>query len=474
MKKEKLMDAMNEISDKHITEAAKAKKKRKGLRRLSLIAAILAIVLIGRNVEIPLAVTAKAVSHASGPRLPQRPLAVTEVLNEAAYDKAWDAWRAANKTLTAGLETTVPQLEDFITESCLAFLTSSEENLLYSPINAYIGLAMTAELASGNSRQQLLDALGAADTDTLRQQIHTLWESIYQNDGNEICTLANSLWLDKSLGYTQSVMDDLAYYYYTDIYQRNLSSSGAARDIGSWLANNTGGMLKRYSNQVELPEQAILALYSTIYFQAKWYDEFNPGNNTEDIFHGTAGDTACTFMNEKLRQMYYYWGNSYGAVCLSLKNGSEMWLILPDEGKTVEDILREGEYWDMITAPASQEQANSKYMKVNLSVPKFDISAQADLAEGLKAMGITDIFSFETADFSGSLEGPACITGAKQAVRVAIDEKGVTAAAYIELPAAGAAAPPEEIIDFILDRPFLFIISDRGGVPLFAGAVNQP
>ena len=473
MKKKKLEEALHEISDKHIAEAAGAKKKRRGLTRLAAIAAILAVVLLARNVELPLIVAAKAVSLSTGPKTPQRPLAISEMINESAYDKAWDAWRAANKTLNTALETTVPQLEHFVTQSCTAFLAGSQENRLYSPINAYIGLAMTAELASGNSRQQLLDALGAADTDTLRQQIHNLWESVYQDNGNEICTLANSLWLDNQLHYTQSVMDDLAYHYYTDIYQRNLGSSRTAKDIGNWITNNTGGFLKRDAIRVQMPQEAILALYSTIYFQAKWQTEFNPGNNTQDIFHGTARDTTCTFMNAKLRQMNYYWGDSFGAVNLGLKNGSRMWLLLPDEGKTVADILREGEYWDVITAPYDGWE-NTKYMKVNLSVPKFDISAQAELKEGLEAMGITDIFHFETADFSEALEGPACITGAKQSVRVAIDEKGVTAAAYIEIPGAGAAPPPEEIIDFILDRPFLFLITEGSGVPLFAGTVNQP
>lgn len=474
MKKEKLAEALNEISDKHIHEAAKAKKKKKGLRRLGLIAAILALVLIGKYAEIPLVITAKAVSRSSGPQTPQRPYSISQFINEDAYDEAWNQWRAANKLLSADLDSTIPQLEGFMTESCREFLSGSQENLLYSPINAYIGLAMAAELASGNSRQQLLDALGIADTEQLRQQIHTLWESVYQDDGNEICTLANSLWLDTRLHYTQGVMDDLAYYYYTDIYQRDLGKGRTQKDIGNWIAGNTGGFLKKNAIRVQMPEDPILALYSTIYFQAKWQDEFNAGNNTEKTFHGAVKDTTCTFMNAKLRQMYYYWGDSYGAVSLSLKNGSRMWFILPDEGKTTEDVLREGQYWDMISHTGyTEEQDNCKYMKVNLSVPKFDISAQADLKEGLQAMGITDIFSFETADFTQALEGPACITGANQSLRVAIDEKGVTAAAYIEIPGAGAAAPPEEIIDFILDRPFLFVITNSG-IPLFAGTVNQP
>ena len=101
----------------------------------------------------------------------------------------------------------------------------------------------------------------------------------------------------------------------------------------------------------------------------------------------------------------------------------------------------------------------------------------AELAEklglGFENMGITDLFQYGTADFSEAFEGPVFMTAANQAVRVEIDEQGVKAAAYIELPGAGAAQPPEEIIDFVLDRPFLFIISDSG-IPLFAGTVNEP
>jgi serine protease inhibitor len=33
--------------------------------------------------------------------------------------------------------------------------------------------------------------------------------------------------------------------------------------------------------------------------------------------------------------------------------------------------------------------------------------------------------------------------------------------------------PPEEIIDFVLDRPFLFVITNNR-VPMFAGVVNEP
>ena len=36
------------------------------------------------------------------------------------------------------------------------------------------------------------------------------------------------------------------------------------------------------------------------------------------------------------------------------------------------------------------------------------------------------------------------------------------------------AFPPEDEVDFVADRPFLFVITDNDNLPLFAGVVNQP
>ena len=55
-----------------------------------------------------------------------------------------------------------------------------------------------------------------------------------------------------------------------------------------------------------------------------------------------------------------------------------------------------------------------------------------------------------------------------------IDEDGCEAAAYTILSVCKTAAmPPEEIVEFTLDEPFLFAITGADGLPLFAGIVNQ-
>ncbi|MBQ9544053.1 MAG: hypothetical protein IJV00_02865 [Clostridia bacterium] len=40
--------------------------------------------------------------------------------------------------------------------------------------------------------------------------------------------------------------------------------------------------------------------------------------------------------------------------------------------------------------------------------------------------------------------------------------------------ACGAGMPPEEEVDFVLDRPFIFSITAEDGLPLFVGEVNRP
>ena len=176
-------------------------------------------------------------------------------------------------------------------------------------------------------------------------------------------------------------------------------------------------------------------------------------------------------MNRKLAQMYYYWGDTFSAIALQLENGSTMWFFLPDEGLTPEDLLADGQYLELFSQNGYE---NQKYVKVNLSIPKFDISGSQDLRVGLEKMGVTDIFSPDAADLSPIVpDMPAFFSGANQAIRVQIDEEGVKAAAYTELPSPGSPQPPEETVDFVLDRSFLFLVTDSN-VPLFAGVVREP
>lgn len=468
---EKLNAALNEISDRHIDDAAKKRKPRRNLW-FSAAAAVLAAVLLISALTGPMAIRAEALAKAGPSRATPRP-DLDDYKDRDEWNTAYEAYKAEEASRLETKRDALSGLKNFFAMGSARFLSGSESNLLWSPANAAIGLGALTELTGGNARQQLLDALGAEDMDALRAQISALWESAYtvSQSGKEVSQLATSLWLEKGLSCNQNTLDALSYHHYTSVYRGNLGSGKINSAIGAWLNNNTGGLLKENADNIRLPEDTVLALYSTLFFQSKWSAPFRQANNTSGPFHAPGGDVTATYMNKQLAMMNYYWGETFSAVALSLKNGSQMWFILPDEDCSIDTVLESGEYLDMLL-PGKWE--NSKYMKVNLSVPKFDITGTQNLKDGLMEMGITDVFSQDTADFSGITgQIPVYLTAANQAVRVQVDEEGVKAAAYIEFPGAMSPAPPDEIIDFVLDRPFLFFVTNSN-IPLFAGAVNQP
>lgn len=486
MKKEQIIDMIGESPDKYVKDAGKAGKKHR-IPRWSKwvggIAAVLAVVILANSalgiIQMPmihLAIPAKAVSEASVSRKLERPNGGSDAEN---YDE-WLAQRNNREALVKEAQSPISDFSALLSGELLKGM--DDTNRVWSPINAYIALAMTAELANGETKTELLNVLGVSNVSDLRRRISAVWEEIYENNSKEISVLANSLWLDNDLEYSGDVMDILAHDYYASVYQGELGSEKINRAITNWMRNQTGGMLKDRTGKVEIPtEDQMLTMASTIYFQSKWADEFKKENNTQEMFHATSGDVEATFMNRKKYHMYYYWGEDYGAVQMNLENGSSMWFILPDEGKTVDDVLSSEEYMTMLTMTYSYDdtEAYRKWMKVNLSVPQFDVSSGIDLKEGLQNAGVTKVFDWTENGFSSTLESktsdyPVYLGGIHQDTRVKIDEKGVVAASYIELNfGAGAAEPPEEIIDFVLDRPFVFAVT-KSRIPLFVGTVNMP
>ena len=138
------------------------------------------------------------------------------------------------------------------------------------------------------------------------------------------------------------------------------------------------------------------------------------------------------------------------------------------------DTLLENE--EVMRLMSTGEAGESEYARVHFSVPKFDIASQLDLIDGLKALGVTDVFDPTVSDFTPMTTDTdeIYVSEVTHAARVKIDEEGVEAAAFTVIVGDAAAAEPEDEIYFTLDRPFLFAISSRDDLPLFAGVVNQP
>lgn len=444
---------------------------------LALVIVAVAVVLV---LLLPGQETGAAVNTAAVPTYPERVACPVEAdyyddngeLDWDSYMADYELWWEDQQSRLELPADYAAGLEPFWTATMQTYLADAEENAVYSPLNVYMTLAMLAEITDGSSRQQILDVLGAADLETLREQVGMMWQANYADDGVTTSILGSSMWLNEKITFRQSTLDQLAQYHYASSYQGQMGSDAMNQALQTWLNEQTGGLLEQQAAEIELDPQTVIALASTLYFKAAWTDEFWAEQTAPGTFYAAAGEEQADLMHQSnIRN--YYWGEHFGAVGQALNGSGSMWFILPEEGMTPQDLLQDNE--TMAFAVMTDQWHNVKQMQVNLTVPKFDVSDSMDLTDGLKQLGITDVFDAGTSDFTPLCdESGLAVSKAQHDARVMIDEEGCTAAAFTVMAVEGAAAPMElEEIDFVLDRPFLFVITNPEGVPVFAGVVNH-
>lgn len=512
MNRDTLEDALSHISDSHIAEAA----KKRTAPHWGMIAACLVLILgIGAviaglsgdeqpSVSLEAPTTEPIVSEEAEPAVPgETGFAVSPSLQDleiftpetvqaenllaspqypelAAYSadyEQWQLWREDCLELHENPEGYIDSLNSFFARSIPEFLSGSTNNTAYSPVSLYMALAMLAQTAGGQTQQEILDLLGADSAEALAQQAGLVFRNHYWNDGAHTSVLANSLWLDDTLSFRQSTVDTLAEQLYASVYQGALESPEMNIALKDWLNAQTGGLLENSIRELNgMDETTAMVLCSTILYRVKWNDDFQESQNTNGIFHSATGDRAVTFMNRSFYYNPYYWGEDFTAIYLRLDDNSRMWLILPDEGYTPQDTLASGNALDMILNYSPYSYPDQMQPILHLSLPKFDVTGDLNLIEGLKNLGITQAMDRDAADFSGieTAEQALYLSSANQATRVAIDEEGVIAASYTVMMEAGGVPSPEDEVNFVLDRPFLFVVESADGVPMFTGIVNQP
>ena len=399
------------------------------------------------------------------------------------------------------------QLKNFSCRTAVLALGDGTENRNYAPVSLFYAAALASQGAEGNTRAQLLGALGIPETERakLAENCGRLYRQMYRENEYARLKLVNTAWLSEGDPLTAGFLRAAEGQYYTSVVRMDFGDPNAPEIMRRWTADRTGGGILA---DVPLNAGETLRLEHAVYYHDQWVNGFDAAGNRDGVFFGAA-DTACTYMTGRKRSSYVK-GQGYTRASLSLMNNGYVVFVLPDEGVSLSALLASQQQ-----VRALLDQTGEMYGWVSWEVPRFQISAATDQSSALRALGVTDAFEAGRADFSAAVPEPAALGDVSQKTavpepaalgsvsqktavpepvtlgsviqktRVCVGENGVSTdlgQAWIE-PGIGrmeiASGPAfaheaEQDVRMHLNRPFFYAVMVAPGVPLYMGVCAVP
>ncbi|MBT1164495.1 serpin family protein [Bifidobacterium felsineum] len=394
-------------------------------------------------------------------------------------------------------QSAITSSSDFAYQSASAFLQmesaqNNQGNVNYSPVSMWMALAVAAQGADGATLSQLNKTLGA--TSLGNKDYQSLLSSIngrYSGAKSQMST-ATSLWVDNQYTLNQDFKVGIKDAFDADAQSLPFNDAAAQR-MSQWINQHTQGSLKP---RITLQSTEVLSIINTVVADGRWQDPFKPELTNEQTFHGTKSDSTVPMMNQTFEGMVWAHdsNSTWQRISIPFDNGGALTVLLPAAG-SFDDIIQNTEklHWALSTCLGSSYQYGcmtdapegwgvaAEPALVNVALPRFTITStfsSDDSIEALKKLGVTDAFAAGIADFSKMTDAAPAeelfIGSIIQGTRIAVNEHGAKASAFTKAGASSAGAPSQQqIVEFTVDRPFLYMLTTPDDVPLFIGAVRN-
>lgn len=390
-----------------------------------------------------------------------------------------------------GYEAFIDKLSAFSARLTSEVLSSNEndENAVISPLSIYMALALAVECAEGETRDEILSAVGVTYEEVERFTSYLYAFSNrdfkYVNPMGDDKTLAfeelsNSLWADDALALRDAGVRKLADSYNCDLFRVDFGSGEARRAIGAYIKDKTHGLV---DGDVEFSPETIITLINTFYLKEVWNSDGDELKLTADKYDFLQGDGEVE--STKLLMGYYlggkaYDGDGYSAFYTKTNHDFSIKFILPDDGVSISDVFTAENIYTVnsITDWGREDHENRLLHSTRVFFPEYEAEFDDDIKGSLKNLGINKLFDRTAADLSGITDMPAYCSSVIHKCSLEVDKQGIEGAAVTIMALDGAAGPPsdeyqEVYHDFIVDRAFGFVITDSYGAVLFSGVINE-
>lgn len=336
-----------------------------------------------------------------------------------------------------------------------------------SPISVTYMLGMLNAGAAGTTRDEITATLGfGSDPAAVNEYCKKMIEGAPNVDPAATVKIANCINVNSAMGISllKQYVNDMKNYYSAQVEDLDFTKSSTLEKINKWCSKNTAGMIPSILD--ELNPNAAMCLLNAIYFNADWKEKFDKNDTRNSSFTLPDGSVVT-------RELMHRKAIAQGCeseLCSMLRipfgsGGYSMYVMLPAEGKTTGDLIREMSQQELTDHLGAIDMTPHE---VDILMPRFEIVSDIDLIDVLEPMGIKSAFT-TSADFSNMSDTRLFVSMMKQKAKIEVDEDGAKASA-VTIAMAGDTSPGPQLYEkaeFHANRPFLYFILEESTRSIF-------
>jgi serpin B len=358
-------------------------------------------------------------------------------------------------------------------------LRDKEGNLFFSPYSISNALGMTAAGARGETLNEMAKTLHfSGDLAKVSPAFRQLIESLNGDPKTRKYQLnvANALWCQKGYGFEAAFLKLTEKDYFAGLKQVNFAgeSEKSRLEINHWVEEQTKDKIKDLLKTGTIDSNTRLVLTNAIYFKAAWLKPFfDKATKEDDFLIGEGKKVGKVPLMHTIEDCQYAEGDDFQLLELPYEDYQlSLIVLLPKKVDGLTDLEKK------ITVDSLEKwRSKAKEHQVTITMPKFKTTAEFELSETLKKMGMPLAFT-EQGDFTGiTKDEKLYISKVVHKAFIDLDEKGTEAAAAtaVIMKRASAAVHQKPKANFKADHPFVYMIRDQAtGSILFMGRLTDP
>lgn len=363
------------------------------------------------------------------------------------------------------------------------------QNFAISPLSIYMSLAIACESANGETRQEILDALGVSYEELSRytKYLYSVCNQEYKHkssEDKEIISarenLFNSIWVNSDLALKDSGVNSLASNYNCDVFSISFGRNVAENMINQYVEYKSEGAI---SGEIDVSSASAFEIVSIFALHEIWNDigkELVQTFETHSFINSDGSSTETRLLRGHYSNGQVQVKDTYSTFFIDTEHGYKLHFIVPNEDYQLRDVLNAKNISDIVSLEdyghIDDEKNEIHYTRVLF--PSISTSFSANISQLLtEKYGIEALFDADGCDFSNLLSQDAYCKDFIHHNSLKVSAGGIQSGA-VKISTSTEELPdlPEYTgvySEFAIEQAFGFILTDAQGTILYSGVINE-